>query len=177
MRTKILMLVPLLLGGCFTQGYSLKDRFMEAQEKYNNSVHWGQLEAAVPYLPKEEQHAFVERMSALEDELEFSETDLQQYDLDKKHDKVKARMVYTWSLKRHGILEKTVTEQTWKEKSGKLILIREVRLRGAPLPLWKEKAEVAEAVEAEAAEDAGTSKKKDQWKYSATAGGPSPSSE
>jgi len=174
MRGPLLALLPLVFAGCVTEGYSLKDRFKEAQQKYNNGVHWNMLEDAVPYLPKDDQHAFVERMSALEDELEFSETDCVQFDVDKKHDKVKARMVYTWSLKRRGILEKTITEQTWKDVDGKLVMVREVRRRGSPLPLWKEKAEVADAVEAERAKEEGVAKGHDKWRYSATAGGPGP---
>src|ERR1700733_5474807 len=108
MRTS-LVLVLLSLTGCFAEGYSMKDRFLEASQKFNNGVRWAKLEDSIPFLPKDEQHPFVEHMTALEDELEFDGADMVQYDLDKKHDKVTARMSYTWMLKRHGLLEKTVT--------------------------------------------------------------------
>ncbi|MEO6950799.1 MAG: hypothetical protein ABI321_03220 [Polyangia bacterium] len=174
MRTLLALLTLLVLPGCFTEGYSMKDRWMEAQQKYNNGVRWSKLEDAIPYLPKDDQHPFVEHMTALEDELEFDGSELTQYDLDKKHDKVKARMTYTWTLKRHGLLEKTVTEQTWTEQHGKWTMLHEVRLRGGKLPLWKEREDVADEVKDEEAKDASKPDESAKWKYGATAGGPGP---
>lgn len=147
MRLSLLVL-PLALTGCFAEGYSMKDRFTEAQRKYNDGVRWNRLEESIPYLPKDEQKIFVERMMSLEDELEIADSEMVQFDLDKKKDRATARMTYTWSLKRRGLVEKTNTEQTWVEKAGKWTMIHEVRLRGAALPLWKERGEVVEEPEA-----------------------------
>jgi hypothetical protein len=136
------------VAGCFAEGYSMKDRFTEAQKKYNEGVRWNRYEDAIPYLPKDEQHVFVDRMTALEDELEIADSEMVQFDLDKKRDRATARMVYTWTLKRRGLVEKTSTEQTWVDKGGKWTMIHEVRMRGAALPLWKERSEVVEEPDA-----------------------------
>jgi hypothetical protein len=156
-----------LLPGCMTEGYSMKDRVTEAARLYNEGVRWNKIEQAVGYLPKEDQRIFVDRMSALEDELEFGDSDMVELTLDKKHDKATARMTYIWIMKRRGLLEKTTTEQTWVEKDGKWIMKREVRLRGSPLPLWKERSEVAD-------EKAADDEKEVPIYHGATAGGPSP---
>ncbi len=160
-------LALVLCAGCFAEGYSMKDRVTEASKKFTSGVRWNRPEDSVQYLPKDEQHAFVDRMSAMEDELEFADAEMTQLDCDKKHDRATARMTYTWMLKRHAIIEKTSTEQTWVEKSGKWVMIHEVRLRGAPLPLWKERHEV------DPEEWKPTADTPAKWE-GATAGGPGP---
>src|SRR5580693_5343420 len=116
-RLALLLVLP--LAACFTEGYSMKDRVTEAARLYNEGVRWSKLEQAVKYLPKDDARIFVDRMTALEDELEFGDADMVELTLDKKHDKATARMSYIWMLKRRGLLEKTTTEQTWVEKDGK----------------------------------------------------------
>src|SRR6185369_13180709 len=107
----VLFALPLSLGGCFAEGYSMKDRVTEAARKYNEGVRWNRLQEAVVYLPKDEQHPFVDRMTELEDELEIADSEMVQLDVDKKRARATARMTYSWSLKRRGLVEKTNTEQ------------------------------------------------------------------
>ena len=171
-----LWLLPLLaMTGCFAEGYSMKDRVTEAARSYNEGVQWGKIDQSAKYLPVDERKPFVERMAALEDELEISNAEMVSLDLDKKHDKATWRMSYEWSLKRHGLVEKTTTEQIWREKQSKWVMTREVRLRGSPLPLFKERAEVGpEANDAEAAEIEKDKKEGDREPQGAMAGGPGP---
>jgi hypothetical protein len=165
MRLWLLVLLPLC--GCFAEGYSMKDRVTEAARAYNEGVQWNKVDQSATYLPAPEQKIFVERMAALEDELEISNAEMVQLTLDKKHDKATWRMNYEWSLKRHGLVEKTTTEQTWKEKNGKWVMVREVRLRGSPLPLFKEKSEVTDEEEKD-------EKEPEKIESGALAGGPGP---
>jgi hypothetical protein len=139
-----LLVAALALAGCFAEGYSMKDRVTEAARRFNEGVRWNKVDQSVTYLPKDAQQAFVERMAALEDELEFADSEMIRLEVDKKRDRATARMTYTWMLKRRGLMEKTSTEQTWVEKDRQWSLVREVRLSGSPLPLWKEPAEVSE---------------------------------
>lgn len=148
----------------------MKDRVTEASHKFTEGVRWNRPEDSVKYLPKDEQHPFVDRMAAMEDELEFADAEMTSLDLDKKHDRATARMSYTWMLKRHAIIEKTITEQTWEEKNGKWVMLHEVRLRGAPLPLWKERSEVEDDKPYEPKRESPA-----KWE-GATAGGPGPGS-
>ncbi len=172
MRLVALALLAPLTGmtGCFAEGYSMKDRVTEAARLYNEGVRWYKLDQAVPYVPKGQQHAFVERMAALEDELEFADSEMVQLEVDKKHDQATARMTYTWMLKRRGLLEKTSTEQTWVERDGKWVVKSEVRLRGSPLAIWKERAEMPVEGSPEAAAD----KEPEREAQGAAAGGPGP---
>lgn len=171
MRPVLLALfATLVLPGCFAEGYSMKDRVTEAARRFNDGVRWNKVDQSVDYLPKEERQTFLERMAAFEDELEFADSEMTSLDVDKKHDKATTRMTYTWMLKRHGLMEKTATMQTWKEKQGKWQMVREVRLRGAPLPLWKEKSEVGDEDEA----GPNGEKEPEREQQGATAGGPGP---
>ncbi len=160
-----LAVLHVALAGCFAEGYSMKDRVTEAAKKFNEGVRWNRLDEAVTYLPKDEQRGWVDRMTALEDELQIADSEMMQLEVDKKHAKATARMTYSWTLKRRGLVEKTNTEQTWVEKKGKWVMIHEIRLRGAPMVLWKERSEVKE--EPEEAESI--------WQGT-TAGGPGPAS-
>jgi hypothetical protein len=45
---------------------------------------------------------------------------------------------WSWTLKRAGIVEKTTTRQSWEERSGGWVMVREERLRGAPLAIFDE---------------------------------------
>jgi hypothetical protein len=176
MRSSPILLV-LPLTACFAEGYSMKDRVTEAARRYNEGVQWNKVDQSAGYLPREERKAFVERMAALEDELEISNAEMVQLDVDKKHDKATARMTYEWSLKRHGLVEKTATEQTWKEKDGKWVMVREVRLRGSPLPLFKERSELGP--DGDEGDSAGTAhreseKEPEREPQGALAGGPGP---
>jgi hypothetical protein len=161
-RLALLLVLP--FTACFMEGYSMRDKVTEAARLYNEGVRWSKLEQAVKYLPKDDARIFVDRMTALEDELEFGDADMVELTLDKKHDKATARMSYIWMLKRRGLLEKTTTEQTWVEKDGRWIMKCEVRLRGSPLPLWKERSEVPEEKD----------EKEPVTYHGATAGGPGP---
>jgi hypothetical protein len=162
-----LVLLALLLAGCFAEGYSMKDRVTEAARRFNDGVRWNKLDQSVTYLPKDDQQIFLERMSALEDELEFAESEMVRLDVDKKRERATTRMSYSWMLKRRGLMEKTSTEQTWVEKEGKWTMVREVRLSGSPLPLWKEKADVTDEEQASQAEP-------EPQQEGAMAGGPGP---
>jgi hypothetical protein len=176
MRPTIYLFLTLPLAACFAEGYSMKDRVTEAARRYNEGVQWNKVDQSAAYLPREERKAFVERMAALEDELEISNAEMVQLDVDKKHDKATARMTYEWSLKRHGLVEKTATEQTWKERDGKWVMVREIRLRGSPLPLFKERAEVGGEVDAEVDKNEGSPSQKEPERepQGALAGGPGP---
>jgi hypothetical protein len=171
---RIHLVLTLSLAACFAEGYSMKDRVTEAARRYNEGVQWNKVDQSAGYLPREERKAFVERMAALEDELEISNAEMVQLDVDKKHDKATARMTYEWSLKRHGLVEKTATEQTWKEKDGKWVMVREVRLRGSPLPLFKERAELGPELSDEAESTGAAAKEPEREQQGAIAGGPGP---
>jgi hypothetical protein len=164
----LVVLIP--LAGCFAEGYSMKDRVTEAARRYNEGVLWNKVDQAVGYLQKDDQKPFVERMAALEDELELSNAEMVQLTVDKKKDQATARMSYEWSLKRRGLVEKTTTEQLWVEKEGKWIMKREVRLRGSPLPLFKERAELGD----EATQASHEEPEPEREQQGAIAGGPGP---
>src|SRR5689334_1228891 len=95
-----LLVAALALSGCFAEGYSMKDRVTEAARRFNEGVRWNKVDQSVAYLPKDEQQVFVERMAALEDELEFADSEMVRLEVDKTRDRATTRMTYTWMLKR-----------------------------------------------------------------------------
>jgi hypothetical protein len=136
-----LALAVVLMSGCITGGgYSTRDKLLEATHEYSDGVRWGRLEQASLHVPAGARHGFVEKHQALEDELQIAECELVDLTIDSKNERATARFAYVWTLKRHGLVEKTTTEQTWERKSGDWLIAREVRVKGAPLSLFEETA-------------------------------------
>src|SRR5690606_7867196 len=127
---------------CIFSGYSTRDRVTAAAREYNEGVRWGRYDQAVKHLPKEKRQAFLEKYEKYADELEIADLDLVSLDIDKagKKDKITARVEYSWTLKRAGIVQKTTTVQTWEERSGTFVLASEERVKGTPLVLFDEPA-------------------------------------
>ena len=149
----ILSLVALLFSGCMMMGmgYSTKEKVTAAAQEYNDGVIWGKLEQASLHIKKEQRNRFWEKHKALEDDLEFADCEMVGLDIDKsdkKHDRATARMVYTWTLKTVGLLQKTNTEQKWEETNGDWIMVSETRTKGAPLTLFEEPARPKETAAA-----------------------------
>jgi hypothetical protein len=140
----ILSLVAILYSSCITgMGYSAQDRITQAAREYNDGVRWGRLEQAASHLSKDSRPQFYERHKSVEDELEIADYELVSLDLDKSDKKITravARVQYTWTLKRVGLLEKTYTEQKWEEQGYKWVLMSETRTKGSPLTLFDEPA-------------------------------------
>jgi hypothetical protein len=132
----------LLVPGCIAgAGYSTKDRVTSAAREYNDGVRWGKYEEAAAHIAKDRRDKFIERHKALEDELEIADYELVSIEIDKsdrKHEKVTARVDYTWTLKRVGLVEKTTTRQIWEEHDGDWLVAREERIKGSPLTLFDE---------------------------------------
>jgi hypothetical protein len=130
------------LAGCIAgMGYTTRDRVTAAAREYNEGVRWGRLEQAAAHLERARRAGFVDRHKALEDELEIADYELVSLELDKSDKKLPratARVEYTWSLKRRGLVEKTSTDQRWEERDGEWLLAAEVRVKGAPLSLFDE---------------------------------------
>jgi hypothetical protein len=131
-----------LLGGCIIgAGYSTRDRATQAAREYNDDVRWGRYEQAGQHVAKEKRQSFVERHKALDEELEIADYEILHLEIDKsdrKLTKVTASVDYTWSLKRRGLVEKTSTKQFWEENDGDWVMVREERVKGAPLTLFDE---------------------------------------
>jgi hypothetical protein len=139
---RLVFAFSLMSTGCIVgAGYSTRDRVTEAAREYNDGVRWGRYEQAAKHVARDRRDAFVERHKALDEELEIADYELVSIDIDKsdrRQYKVTARVDYTWSLKRRGLVEKTTTQQLWQESDGEWVLAREERLKGSPLSLFDE---------------------------------------
>jgi hypothetical protein len=128
-----------VLAGCITgAGYSSRDRLTDAARDYSSSVRWGKFDTAASHLPKEERVRFLDCLGRLEGELEIADYELVSVDVDAGRGRGTARVDYMWSLKRRGLVEKTSVEQVWTRTDGQWLLASETRVRGAPLPLFRE---------------------------------------
>jgi len=131
----------LLLTGCIAgMGYSTIDQVTNAAREFNNDVRWGRYDQASIHVPKDERQRFVDRRTALEEELEIADYELVTIDVDKKKETASARVDYTWTLKTRGIVEKTTTRQSWERRDGQWVMATETRVKGSPLILFDEPA-------------------------------------
>ncbi len=132
--------VPLLLlAGCFgAMGYSTIEQVTTAAREYNNDVRWGRYDEAAKHVPPDVRQRFIDRHSSLDDELEIADYELTNIDIDKKKQTADARVEYTWTLRRRGLVEKTTTRQRWERRDGDWVVAREERVKGAPLVLFDE---------------------------------------
>ncbi len=135
----------LLLSGCLGgMGYSTADQVLNAAREYNQDVRWGRYDQAADHVPKGERDRFVERRSALEDNLEIADFELVNITIDKKKQTAVARVEYTWTLKDQGIVKKTTTKQAWEKQGMQWVVSKETRVKGSPLVLFDEPAKTAQ---------------------------------
>jgi len=114
---------------------------MNVMREFNEDVRWGRLDEASHKVPSDTRQRFYERRKGLEEELEMADSDVIAVELDKSDKKVNRATVkvdWAWTLKRVGIVEKTTTKQSWEERKEGWVMVREERLRGAPLAIFDE---------------------------------------
>lgn len=144
MRLLSVLAVAFGLSGCMAgMGYSTADQVLNAAREYNQDVRWGRYDQAADHVPKAERERFVERRSALEDNLEIADFELVNIVIDKKKETAVARVEYTWTLKDRGIVEKTTTKQSWQKEGQQWVVAKETRVKGSPLILFEEPAKAA----------------------------------
>ena len=135
----------LLLTGCLSgMGYSTADQVLNAAREYNQDVRWGRYDQAADHIPKDERERYVERRTALDDNLEIADFELVNIVIDKKKSTAVARVEYTWTLKDQGIVKKTTTKQSWEKQGQAWVVAKETRVKGSPLVLFDEPAKTAQ---------------------------------
>jgi hypothetical protein len=135
----VLAALAVLVTGCMLgDGYTARDKITNAAREYNDGVRWGRLEIAAEHIPADRRQRFVERHKALEDELEIADYEMTGIELDPQKTRATAHVEYTWTLKRVGLVEKTVTDQVWELTRGVWVVASETRVRGKPLALFDE---------------------------------------
>jgi hypothetical protein len=127
-------LIVFSVGGCFG-GISRRDELLIAVHEYADGIRWGKIEQSAIHLPVERRQAFAEKCGALEDELEVVDYEVQRVELDRATDAATVRVTVSWSLKRRGIIERTVVEQRWEQRGSAWVLTKQSRLRGSPLTI------------------------------------------
>jgi len=141
-KVVVLSLGAMALSGCFIfTNYNAKERLTVAAREFNDDVRWSRFEQAGAKIPPEKRQAFIERHRALEDELEIADYELAGVDVDKSDKKMTratARVEFTWTMKRRGLLEKTVIKQSWEDRDGGWVVVKEERQRGSSLTLFDE---------------------------------------
>lgn len=131
--------LALLLVGCIGAGLSDRDRLKMALEEYNDGLRWGKVEAACAHLPVALRQPFAERFQQLSGELEVMDYEVQRIEWDRKAGTARVRIDMNWSLKRRGIVERSVIEQKWQEAgSGSWIIAEQRRVAGSPVPFLDE---------------------------------------
>ena len=126
----------LLLAGCGMMGAltASKDEFMLAVREFNDGIRWGMAEKSAGHLPVEKRQKFAEQWSALEEELDVMDYEIQRVEWGENHDTADVRVDLTWTLKRRGIVERTVVMQHWVRDRGWLLASMK-RLKGPALAI------------------------------------------
>ena len=144
-RPFLAFLASLLLPGCLAgMGYSTADQVLNAAREYNQDVRWGRYDQAADHIPKGDRERYVERRTALDDNLEIADFELVNIVIDKKKSTAVARVEYTWTLKDQGIVKKTTTKQSWEKQGQAWVVAKETRVKGSPLVLFDEPAKTAQ---------------------------------
>ena len=91
-----------------------------AAREYNQDVRWGRFDKAAKHVPTDVRQRFIDKHANLEDDLEIADFEMSGIEVDKNKKTATARIDYTWSLKRRGIVEKTTTKQKWEEPRQRL---------------------------------------------------------
>ncbi len=140
MRSRLLVsLVSLacaLGAGCAGSILSSRDELKLAIQDFNEGVRWGKVEQSAARLPVDLRAGFAERYAGLEDDLEIMDYDVQRIDWDRAADRALVRVDMQWSLKRRGLVERTIVEEEWLKKGG-WVLVAAKRLKGSPLPVFE----------------------------------------
>ena len=136
-------------AGCM-MSYSLTERVTNAAREYNDDVRWARFEQAISHVPKDARDRFLERRTALSEELEIADAEVIGIDVDRKNDRASVRVQYSWTLRSRQLVERTVTRQEWEMEGQKWVVRKEVRVAGRPLVIFDEHPRPAVATEPEA---------------------------
>lgn len=128
----------LALPGCLGGILSDRDRLKTAIEEYNEGLRWGKVDQCAVHLPVERRQPFAEGFAALGDDLEVVEYEVQRLSWDRARNTADVRLSVSWSLKRRGLVERTVVEQHWEEVRTAWYVTRSKRLSGSPLPILED---------------------------------------
>jgi hypothetical protein len=134
MRRALLLLAFLLAGGCYAP-MGPREELVWAVREYSDGIRWNKIDQSARHLPVEKRQPFAERYGAVEDELEVVDYEVQRVEYDRKTDSAEVRVDISWSLKRRGVIERTVLQQHWEQKGHLWMLARQSVVRGTPLPL------------------------------------------
>ncbi|MSP59185.1 MAG: hypothetical protein EXR72_02390 [Myxococcales bacterium] len=139
MTRLLLTLCTAAAVSCFSAANE-RETLLGSVRLYNDAVRWNQIDAAANHVDAAGRQRFIDRRSMLDGELEVSDYEIQRIDLDGKHEHAEVQVDVAWSLARRGILQKTLVAQSWERKGGAWMVVKETRLRGAPLTVYEEPA-------------------------------------
>ncbi len=119
-------------GGTFTK----TDELRTLIDEYNNGVRWGRLDQSAVLLPPEDRERFLARHTGLEEKLEILDLDITGMDIAHSKESAEVTIDLSWVLRDRGVVEKTVVVESWRRRGSQWQMVKEVRLRGAPLTLY-----------------------------------------
>lgn len=121
-----------LCFGCASGG-SPSETLLYAVRDFNNELRWGRYDQLSPYLKPEVRERFLEQLQGAGDDIEVVDQELSNI-AQRAPGEATARVEWSWSSKRRGLLEKTTLRQVWGQvPGGRWQLLRQERLAGPPL--------------------------------------------
>jgi hypothetical protein len=127
--------IVIVAPGCGGAVFTDRDRLKQALEEYNDGIRWGKVDSSCAHMPVAARKAFAERYAQLQNELEYMDYEVQRIEWDREKNTADVRVEMSWSLKRRGIVEKSVLAESWQEVRGGWLMTKVEVLSGSPLPL------------------------------------------
>ena len=115
-----------------------KDLLVMAIREFNDGIRWGKIDISATHLPLPSRKLLAERFGRVEDDLEVVDYDLQRIDVAPGGKNAVVRVDMAWSLKRRGIVDRTVLEQIWEEQSSGWFMTKQTRIKGVALPIFED---------------------------------------
>lgn len=125
-------LLLLAAPGCISSGNSPSESLLYAVRDFNTELRWGRYDQIAPYLRPEVRDRYLEQLQSLGEDVEVVDQELTQIALTGP-EQATARVQWSWTSKKRGLLERTSLKQHWGLARGRWVLLRQERMAGPPL--------------------------------------------
>ena len=135
MMNRLVVLVVGVTISCSASSPSKSEDLMTAVRGYNDGLRWHNPPAAAGYLPTNIRRGFLKEREELAEDLKISDYEIARLEyVDSKGFDAAVDIRWDWYSDRKGVVHNTTTEQTWKRFGKRWLMIKELRVRGEPMP-------------------------------------------
>jgi hypothetical protein len=133
---KLHVLVVVIGGLVAACGASQKqtENLVATSTQFQEGLRWQRFEDSATHVPAEAREAFLDERDTLADDLRIDDYEVLRVRVRGAQTEAVLQVKYTWHLDSKGVVHETVTEQLWRRRGVKWLIVSEVRRRGEPMP-------------------------------------------